>query len=264
MRIRISHRTDYSYDKPLKYALQRLRLFPKPGPLQSVLNWDVKLTGAVKEAAFCDQYSNDTWLISASGEPHGICVEASGEVETHDLAGVQGAHSGFAPLWLFRRETPLTLPGDRVRALAAKAAKGAPLDRLHDLNSAVHTTLAYIEGATEVTTSAEDALALGHGVCQDHSHVFISAAHVMGFPARYVSGYLMRNDVVEQTASHAWAEAHVDGIGWVGFDAANGQSPDGRYIRLATGLDYREAMPSSGIVFGGVREALAVHVTVEQ
>ena len=264
MRIKVAHRTDYSYDRPLKYALQRLRLFPQNNALQSIFNWTVTLTGAKKEADFLDQYGNETWLISASGEAHGICVEASGEVETHDKAGVFGPHSGFAPLWLFLRETTLTAPGEGIRALSGSIANGAPLARLHALNEAVHKALAYIEGATEVTTTAEAALAQGQGVCQDHAHVFISAAHLLGFPARYVSGYLMRNDVIEQAASHAWAEAHVEGIGWVGFDAANAQSPDGRYIRLATGLDYREAMPSSGIVFGGAHEALAVHVTVEQ
>jgi hypothetical protein len=78
----------------------------------------------------------------------------------------------------------------------------------------------------------------------------------MGYPARYVSGYLMMNDRVHQDASHAWAEAHVEGVGWVGFDVSNGISPDARYVRVATGLDYREAAPISGLRFGQGGEAL--------
>jgi hypothetical protein len=91
-------------------------------------------------------------------------------------------------------------------------------------------------------------------------HIFVAAARSMGYPARYVSGYLMMNDRVHQDASHAWAEAHVDGVGWVGFDVSNGISPDARYVRVATGLDYREAAPVSGLRFGrGWRGAFHRH-----
>ncbi len=94
--------------------------------------------------------------------------------------------------------------------------------------------------------------------------MFIAAARQMGFPARYVSGYLMMDDRVEQAASHAWAEAHVKGLGWVAFDAANGISPDERYVRTAVGRDYRDAMPVSGIRLGAADERLDVRITVEQ
>jgi transglutaminase-like putative cysteine protease len=83
-------------------------------------------------------------------------------------------------------------------------------------------------------------------------------------PARYVSGYLMMNDRVHQDASHAWAEAHVEGVGWVGFDVSNGISPDARYVRVATGLDYREAAPISGLRFGQGGEALSIDIQVQQ
>jgi transglutaminase-like putative cysteine protease len=87
----------------------------------------------------------------------------------------------------------------------------------------------------------------------------------MGYPARYVSGYLMMNDRVHQDASHAWAEAHVDGVGWVGFDVSNGISPDARYVRVATGLDYREAAPISGLRFGAmVEKRLSIDIQVQQ
>ena len=129
---------------------------------------------------------------------------------------------------------------------------------------AVAGRVRYTPGTTGIETSAEEALRLGVGVCQDHSHVFIAGARAMGFPARYVSGYLMMDDRVEQAASHAWAEAHVPGLGWVAFDAANGISPDERYVRVATGCDYRDAAPVSGIRLGRAQEQLAVTITVEQ
>ena len=101
-------------------------------------------------------------------------------------------------------------------------------------------------------------------MCQDHAHVFIAAARLMGYPARYVSGYLMMNDRVHQDASHAWAEAYVDMLGWVGFDVSNGISPDPRYVRVATGRDYREAAPISGLRFGAGGEAMSIDIQVQQ
>jgi len=77
-------------------------------------------------------------------------------------------------------------------------------------------------------------MSAGQGVCQDHTHIFISAARELGYPARYISGYLMMNDRIDQEASHAWAEAYVEGLGWVGFDVSNGISPDERYVQSAS------------------------------
>jgi len=115
-----------------------------------------------------------------------------------------------------------------------------------------------------VDWTAEDALEAGHGVCQDHAHSFIACCRYMDIPARYVSGYLMMDDRIDQDATHAWAEAYVEGLGWVGFDVSNGISPDTRYVRVATGLDYAEAAPVSGTRFGSAGEALAVQVQVQQ
>jgi transglutaminase-like putative cysteine protease len=85
-----------------------------------------------------------------------------------------------------------------------------------------------------------------------------------GFPARYVSGYLMTDDRVEQDASHAWAEAHLDGLGRVGFDVSNAISPDARYVRVATGLDHDGAASISGMRFGVGSENMRVELQVEQ
>ena len=90
------------------------------------------------------------------------------------------------------------------------------------------------------------------------------SSDLLGIPARYVSGYLMMDDRVEQEAGHAWAEAHIDGLGWVGFDVSNGISPDRRYVRVATGRDYREAAPVTGISYGGGDSAMHVKLAVEQ
>lgn len=264
MRLKVTHQTRYSYDAPVPYALQRLRLTPQTGGNQNVLSWSVDVDGATTEVRFTDQFSNDTHLLSIAGEPRVIAVTAHGEVEVRDTAGVFGVHMGFAPLWLFEHQTALTAPGPLVSEIAHKISGGNDLDRLHALAASIGERVAYRIGATGAATTAEEAVALGEGVCQDHAHIFLAAARGLGYPARYVSGYLLMDGAREQVATHAWAEAHVNGLGWVGFDISNAISPDERYVRLAVGRDYRDAMPVSGIRLGAAQEQLEVHITVEQ
>jgi transglutaminase-like putative cysteine protease len=236
MRLKISHTTEYTYDEPLPYSLQRLRLTPTAGSTQKIINWTVSVDGATVEAGYADQYGNRT-------------------------------HQGFCPLWLFLRETPRTAAGPLVKALAEALTGDSELARMHALMETIHETVAYTPGTTTTETTAEEALAAKTGVCQDHTHIFLAAARLRDIPARYVSGYLLMEGTTEQVATHAWAEAHIPGLGWVGFDAANDVCPDERYVRLATGLDYRDAAPISGMRIGRVSETfgenLKVSLTVE-
>ncbi|RWX78748.1 transglutaminase family protein [Neorhizobium lilium] len=262
MRLKISHTTVYEYDEPVPYSLQRLRLTPVDGPNQKVLSWMVSVDGAKVEAGYADHFGNRVELVSAEGTQNTIRIVAAGEVETEDKSGVVGPHQGFCPLWLFLRETPLTAPGPLVEALVKTLEGENDLARMHALMEAVNADVAYIPGTTTTETPAEDVLAAKTGVCQDHAHVFISAARLMEIPARYVSGYLLMDGQPEQTATHAWAEAHVPGLGWVGFDAANNVCPDERYVRIASGLSYTDCAPVSGLRLGPANEDLTVSLSV--
>lgn len=264
MQLKISHVTEYAYAQPVRYALQRLRLTPQSSQLQNVHSWSTEVEGGAVEARYIDHFGNVVELVSASRDTEAIKVVATGFVETYDKSGVAGPHRAYMPLWLYQRESALTKPGKVIRELVRSVGKGEPLEQLHGLMAALHKNMAYVPGATQTQTLAEDALASGKGVCQDHAQAFVAAARVMGYPARYVSGYLMMEDTPDQAASHAWAEAHVDGLGWVGFDPANDMSPDDRYVHIAYGLDYKDAAPISGIRTGTGEEQLAVHITVEQ
>ncbi len=264
MLLKISHTTEYLYGAPVSYALQRLRLTPQNSPLQTVKSWDCAVEGGLVEARYRDHFDNAVDLVSALRDTSSIVVTAAGLIETHDKVGVLGPHKAYMPLWLYKRDTALTRAGKSIRDLARGIEKSDALDQLHMLMSAIHVAMAYVPGATQTDTLAEEALAAGQGVCQDHAHVFAAAARLLGYPARYVSGYLLIADKVEQVASHAWAEAHLEGLGWVGFDPANDMSPDDRYVHIAYGLDYRDAAPISGIRMGQGNETLAVSITVEQ
>jgi transglutaminase-like putative cysteine protease len=265
LRLAIHHLTRYYFDNPVAYGLQRLRLTPKSTSGQRVVEWRMTVEGARVEAEYEDQNHNRTTLISVIPETRELTVTCRGMVETDDNAGVIGRHAGHLPLWHFLGDTPATLPGPRMRAIVAGlGGDGELLPRLHALSAAVLGAVEYRTGHTDADTTAEAAIGAGRGVCQDHAQIFLGCARLLGVPARYVSGYLMMNDRVEQEAGHAWAEAHVEGLGWVGFDVSNGISPDSRYVRVATGRDYSEAAPVTGISYGARDRALHVRLVVEQ
>ena len=107
---------------------------------------------------------------------------------------------------------------------------------MHALMEAMGERMTFEVDATNTGTSAIEAFALGHGVCQDFAHVFIAACRHLGIPARYASGYMLNlENPDKQTAGHAWAEVFVEDLGWVGFDPANAMCPTDAYVRLAVG-----------------------------
>jgi len=276
MRLKVSHTTRYRFASNAGYGLQQLRVTPKSRKEQKVLDWQISLQGATRQAQFEDQHNNTVILASIEEGTSEIVIKSSGEVETTATSGVIGQHGGFAPLWYFLRSTPTTKSGEGVRELlsALGTGHGDDLSKMHALSTKIAKAVNYEVGTTDAETTAEQALKSGEGVCQDHAHIFITATRKLGFPSRYVSGYLMMNDRVEQEAGHAWAEVYLEPLGWVGFDVSNGISPDERYVRVATGLDYAEAAPVSGLQFknagsnppenGDSGDSVLVNVSVQQ
>ena len=266
MQLSIHHRTEYQFDQPVHYALQRLKLRPKDGAGQRIIDWNLTVDGGTVEAEQDDPHNNHVTLISVEEGRTAITISCHGQVETTDNHGILGRHRSHVPLWAYCRPTRLTTAGRGVHKLVTgiDREQSDKLALLHQLSAHILSSVAYQGGATGVDSSAENAITAGAGVCQDHAHIFIAACRSMGIPARYVSGYLMMDGQVEQSASHAWAEAHVDAIGWVGFDISNGISPDGRYVRVATGFDYRDAAPISGMSFGARDKSMVVSLRVEQ
>lgn len=266
MLLHIAHQTQYHYDEPVSFALQQLRLTPKSRHGQTVHDWRVEVDGGRVELEYEDHYLNAVQLVSFEPGSTDITVRCSGAVETIDNAGILGAHLGDTPLWLFQRTTPLTKLGTGIKKLVRELGNDFPDEvmRLHALSHRISDKVTYMTGMTDSLTDAEEALESGSGVCQDHAHIFVTAARHMNYPARYVGGYLMINDRVDQDAGHAWAEVHVPSLGWVAFDVSNGIAPDERYIRVATGLDYSDCAPTTGLRRGSGGEQMIVSLQVQQ
>jgi transglutaminase-like putative cysteine protease len=265
MRLQVRHQTAYHYASPIDYAIQTLRLSPRPHDGLAVVRWRVRGEARHELPSFVDGFGNLAHSHSVNRPHSSAAVFVEGEVETRSTDGVvRGAAEPLPPAF-FLRATALTAPDPAIGELARTTKGASELDRLYALMNAVRDRLDYRPGVTDAATTAAAALVAGAGVCQDHAHLFIAASRLLGVPARYVGGYLWTGDEVhEYEASHAWAEAYVDHLGWVGFDAANRVCPGEAYIRTAIGLDYWSAAPVRGVRRGAASERLAVKVSVMQ
>ncbi|KAB0648194.1 transglutaminase family protein [Burkholderia diffusa] len=306
MRLAIRHISRYQFDDQATHALQRLRLRPQSGPGQTVRAWQVTIEGVEPALSYTDGLGNRIDLVRHDrGAKAEIVVVAAGVVETQDRAGILGNPEGYAPPWIFERETALTKAGDTVRELTqALPIEPHSLDALHWLMTEVHGRIAYAPNLADAPADAETALQSGEGTSRDHAHAFIAAARALKVPARYISGYVLADSamqriadakqsaagdeeeealalqsgdgmqqalgashaaqsqglpqaalgaqpqaaaLMQQPAGHAWAEAYVEGLGWVGFDPFMNRCPDERYVRIAVGLDARDAQPVTGL-----------------
>jgi transglutaminase-like putative cysteine protease len=268
MRIRISHATTYVYDTPPTAVTQILRLTPRNHDGQYVVDCRIDLSQDCQLHQHEDAFGNITHSFTAEGPFNELAVLVEGVVETQDTKGVvSGAVERFPPQF-FLRETALT-QGDAAIVDFAESARSASgkdsLNLLHMLMKALNREITFDTDPTHSGTTAAEAFKLRRGVCQDLTHIFIAAARQLGIPARYVGGHFHRVDgVTAQEAGHAWAEVHIENLGWVGFDATNGISTTEAHVRVAVGLDYLGAAPVRGTRFGGSGEHLKVAVHVDQ
>jgi transglutaminase-like putative cysteine protease len=268
MHVRIHHSTVYRYDPPAAGAIQLLRLTPRDHDGQHVMRWRIDLSADARLTPREDAFGNITHVFTAIGPLAELHIEVEGELETQDTHGViSGAVERFPPR-LFLRATPLTAADEAIRDFAERtraAREGDALAQTHALLEGLHREVTFDVEMTEVVPSAGEAFALKRGVCRDHCHIFLAAARYLGIPARYIAGYLQLADGrIEQDAGHAWAEAFIPDIGWVGFDPANGLCPTEAYIRVAVGLDSIGAAPVRGVRFGIGSENLEVAIKVGQ
>ena len=125
-----------------------------------------------------------------------------------------------------------------------------PLELLTTLNSSLYQYFSYVKRSTGVNSVVEEAIRSREGVCQDFAHAMIAIVRNLRIPCRYVSGYLHRDpehaDRSDEGATHAWVEALLPRIGWVGFDPTNNLIVGGRHIRTAIGRDYADVSPTVG------------------
>jgi transglutaminase-like putative cysteine protease len=265
MRLSIRHQTRYTYDSPVLYSIQQIRLTPNSAPTQFVANWDLSVPGKLNTSL--DAYGNTLQTLVLTRPITEMTFTATGEVETTPLQdGRLLEGPGRIPLEHFTCTTPLTEVDPAILDLANTITDLKSPSSLVNLAQTIRGKVSYQTGSTEVTGTAAEALAQGKGVCQDHAHLFIACCRARNLPARYVSGYLETSnapEIGEQAASHAWVDVWLDDCGWISVDVTQGQFASEQYCRLAVGRDYAAAAPLRGMRVGGGNETLSVDVSVQ-
>ena len=235
MRIIVRHDIEQSFEPPVKSLNEALRMTPRSHESQHVVRWRVETDGDSRLRVGEDAFGNVVHTLGVSGVTSQLRIVAEGVVETFDAAGIVRATVERFPPGLFLRDTGLTMPDAPSREIAARISGGNMIERLHTLllrlpqqesassnDEAAHTDAADIDEA--------EALA----------HRFIVCARLMGAPARFIAGYFLHPEEREGKR-HVWAEAYVEGVGWIGFDPIHVICPHDGHVRAAIGLDALDA-----------------------
>lgn len=264
MRIRVDYSTVYEYAKPASNVLQLLRVQPAGNEGQHVVHWriDSDCDGHLKSGE--DAFGNITHMFYPDGQIQRLALHVTGEVDTQETHGVLTGTFEPLPAMAFLRQSELTRPDEALKALARQIDADDALASCHRLTGLLYDSMTFDADVTHSHSDAAHAFGIKAGVCQDYAHIFLSVARSIGIPARYVSGHLVRGDgLITQPAAHAWAEALIPDLGWVAFDPTNGMCATEAYLRVAIGLDYRDAAPIRGARRGGGTETMNVAVTTQ-
>ncbi|PZU11731.1 transglutaminase family protein [Sphingomonas sp.] len=263
MRLFVKHRSEYRFSEPQARLVQLLRLTPGNHAGQSIVSWRIDVDRDARLKSARDGYGNETTMLYLDGPLAQIAIEVSGEVLTDDRAGMVIGTVETLPPAYYLQSTPLTRADEALTDhIAALALPAEAQPRAHALAEAVADWMEPAEADPATDHSAAARFAARAADPQGNAHVLIAAARSAGLPARYVAGHLYRPGGEGGHAAHGWAEIWVDGYGWIGFDSFEGCCPREHHVRVAIGLDHREAAPISGLRTGGGHEALAIDVHV--
>jgi transglutaminase-like putative cysteine protease len=262
MRIAVDHRTHYRFSEPQARIVQMLRLTPTDTGDQTVVSWLIGVDCDARLRSAVDGFGNAVTMLYAEGPIAALDITVTGEVLTGEAHGVvRAVNEPLSPL-LYLRATLRTLADAALADFAAEQRAGDAIEAMHRLNAALHGRFPSVADAPDAGLTAAQAFAGADATSRDAAQMFIAAARSLRVPARYVSGY--RTDGSAHSAPHAWAEAHVGTLGWVGFDPATGLSPDESYVRVAVGLDATGAASIAGTRVGHGEERLDVDLHVDQ
>lgn len=282
MQYQIRHLTRFSYNSPVSESVMELRMQPLTDRRQRNLRFDITTNPRARIFAYRDHLGNAVHYFDIPG--HHLRLDLTAEAAVDISPGEplpdrlpDGAweavdaldSSGEFVNWLapsrFAKETPALL--DFSSSLGIGRDRD-PLTLLHDLTRRLYDELAYEPRTTHVDSPIDEALSARAGVCQDFAHIMIALVRHVGIPCRYVSGYLASSSETHDrsvaNATHAWVEARLPTLGWVGFDPTNNTLAQERHIAVAVGRDYGDVPPTRGVFKGGTGSDLRVAVTVSR
>lgn len=276
----IRHLTRFRYAQPISESIMETRMHPRSDTNQHCLSFTLSVSPRCRVFTYRDHLGNNIHHFDIPGEHNQLVIIAESVIEQQPQPEVPAflapdAWSALDELidagdyWEMLLPSKFAVETDALRQLATHmdmTRRDDPLMLLQELNRRLFEYFEYVPQSTRVDSPIDEAILNRRGVCQDFAHTMIALLRNVRIPARYVSGYLYRgtNDHDRSTpdATHAWVEALLPHLGWVGFDPTNNLVAHHRHIRTALGRDYADVPPTNGIFRGKTASELYVAVQV--
>ncbi len=277
----IRHVTRYRYSSPVRENVMEVRMQPRTEGTQRCYQFKLAVTPRANPQPYRDYLDNvihhfdiprkhvQLTLVAeavvdvqeAEDLPERLDESTWAELESLKAAGI---HWDMLRPSHFVHTTPLLR--DLAGELNLITRQADPLTTLRQMMESLYHAFEYVPQTTTVESPIDEAIEARRGVCQDFTHIMLALVREMGIPARYVSGYLYHekesDDRSAEDATHAWVEAYLPGLDWVGFDPTNNLIVGERHIRVAVGRDYADVPPTRGVFKGKAEENLSVSVSV--
>ena len=276
----VRHLTRFRYASAVSESVMETRMHPRTDGNQRCLNFHLSVSPRCRIFSYRDHLGSHIHHFDIPIPHEQLVIVAESLVEVQPAPEIPARMSTEAweeldaltrseDCWelLFPSEfvtsTPLL---EELRRELNVCRRDDPLTVLRQLNEDLYRAIEYVPRSTRVNSPIDEALQNRKGVCQDFAHIMIGLVRGIGIPCRYVSGYLQQNkedaDRSGQNATHAWVEALLPLLGWVGFDPTNRRLAGERHIRTAIGRDYADVPPTKGIFRGRTASELTVAVKV--
>jgi len=279
----VTHLTDYHYDTAITDSVMELRMHPRNDENQRTLRFNLDVSPDAKVLHHRDYLGNMIHIFDVSAPHEQLAIKAESIIEvkpplTPPNHISEDAWKAIDAASTNRDMYDMLLPGSfthqtpMLQQFAAEIGWGQrdadPLTLLRRLNTTIYENFDYTQDVTRVDSPIDVALKARQGVCQDFSHIMLTLTRQIGIPARYISGYLYHRDDQEDRslvdASHAWVEAWLPDLGWIGFDPTNNLIVAERHIRACIATDYAKASPTRGVFKGNAQTELSVRVQVSR
>lgn len=258
-RFRFSYRMALDFSEPVQKHRFALRMIPQSDERQQITACSVRLEPECALTEETDTFGN-RYVYGDIAHPHRVfCVEVCGTAKVSSTALLLCDRS-WMELAPFRFPSQYTKAGDCLKAYHEKYGQKEDeqayvycVRLLHQ----IYQDMVYVQGVTDIHTTAEEALAGREGVCQDYAHIMIALCRMAGIPSRYVVGMMQG-----EGCSHAWVEVCADGA-WHGMDPTNDRVTDDSYIKISHGRDYQDCIVNRGTFLGNGTQTQTVCVRVD-
>lgn len=280
MKYRVKHISTFKYETPVEQSLNTVRLKLRDNECQRLLSYHLKISPNSMTKDYVDIWRNSissfyipekheeliiisSSIVSVQRSPYLYQIEYS-----HKMKGIFHSTIFQEHYRPYLTNTAYTrLEEEQIEEILNEIGNTInPIQFACNLMNYLYTNMKYDQSATNVSTTAKEAFGLKAGVCQDFTHIMLGVLRHFNIPARYISGYLYvgeDDNLIGNTATHAWVEIMLPGIGWVGLDPTNNVEVLENHIIMCVGRDYQDVSPVEGVYHGGAH-TLDVKVSVRK